>query len=155
MGPPLPSIISSHNSLPNYLPRHLWSLKRKWESEPSVMLLVCLEHQVAFLPWTWGSISKRGHLLKGWPSAQHGWPFSFVCSSHTLPRLRRIRKFGVRYIEFKYSESRCFYCAERQTSKSESSWQRQWRKETGEVTAPRVEAQRKTRLVAHADGTAH
>lgn len=36
------------------------------------------------------------------------WPFSFVCTSHTLLHLRCIRKFGVRYIEFKYSESNFF-----------------------------------------------
>lgn len=132
MGSPTLSIISCHNSLPNYLPRHLRSLKRKWESEPSVMLLGCLAHQVAFLPWMWGSISTCGYLLKGWESAQRVWPFSFVCSSHILPRLRRIRKFGVRYIEFKYSESNFFYCAERlfrsQKVQDSDSGGRKWEK---------------------------
>lgn len=93
--------------------KDLWSLKRKWELEPSVMLLVCLEHQVVFLPWMWGSISKCRYLLKGWGSAQCVWPFSFVCSSHTLPHLRHNRNFGVGYIEFKYPERNFFYCAER------------------------------------------
>lgn len=130
MGLPTPSITSCHNSLPNYLPRNTWSLKMKWKLEPLISDAVGVYcTKMFFFPQSGEHLKSVGISSKGGDQLRVCDHFLF-CVLHTLwPTQGIFRKFGVRYIEFKYVNSNFSYCAE-------SACQWQLRMEMGEVVPP-------------------